>query len=148
MRTLHVAYKGIAAALTDVGAGTVSIAYASLPTVQSLIASGRLKALAVTSPKRVAALPNVPAIAETVPGYEAEIWIGLWAVAGTPAPIVAKIHDAVLKTLADPEVAKRLADGGMVVEPRSPEAFDVVVKAEIDRWSALVTSLGGAVQKQ
>ena len=83
-----------------------------------------------------------------MPGYEAEIWIGLWAVAGTPAPIVAKIHDAAMKTLADPEVARRLADGGMVVEPRSPEAFDGVVKAEIDRWSALVTSLGGAVQKQ
>jgi len=148
VKTLHVAYKGIAAALTDVGGGTVSIAFASLPTVQPLLASGKLRALAVTSPKRVAALPNVPAIAEAVPGYEAEIWLGLWAVAGTPAPIVAKIHDAVVRTLTDPEVARRLAEGGMVVEPRSPEAFDAVVKAEIERWNGLITALGTSIQKQ
>jgi len=148
VKTLHVAYKGIAAALTDVGGGAVSIAFASLPTVQPLLASGKLRALAVTSPRRVASLPNVPAVAEAVPGYEAEIWIGLWAVAGTPAPVVARIHEAVVKTLADPEVAKRLAEGGMVVEPRSPEAFDAVVKAEIERWSGLITALGASIQKQ
>ncbi len=148
VKTLHVAYKGIAAALTDVVAGNVSIAYASLPTVQSFIDSGRLKALAVTSPKRVPSLPNVPAIAEVVPGYQAEIWIGLWAVANTPSPIVAKVHDAVVRTLADPEVAKRLADGGMVVEPRSPAAFATVVKNELDLWGSVVTSLGATIQKQ
>ena len=148
VKTLHVAYKGIAAALTDVVAGNVSIAYASLPTVQSFIDNGRLKALGVTSPKRVPSLPNVPAISEVVPGYQAEIWIGLWAVANTPAPIVAKIHDAVVRTLADPEVAKRLADGGMVVEPRSPAAFATVVKNELDLWGSVVTSLGNTIQKQ
>ncbi|CAG0985665.1 hypothetical protein GPROT1_02610 [Gammaproteobacteria bacterium] len=148
VKTLHVAYKGIAAALTDVVAGNVSISYASLPTVQAFIDSGRLKALGVTSPKRIPSLPTVPAIAESVPGYEAEIWIGLWAVAGTPAPIVAKIHEATVRTLADPEVAKRLADGGMVIEPRSPAAFATIVKNEIDRWGSVVTALGDAIQKQ
>lgn len=148
VKTLHVAYKGIAAALTDVVAGNVAIAYASLPTVQSFIDTGRLKALGVTSPKRIPSLPNVPAIAEVVPGYQAEIWIGLWAVANTPAPVVAKIHDAVVKTLADPEVAKRLADGGMVIEPRTPAAFATVVKNELDLWGGVVTSLGSAIQKQ
>lgn len=148
VKTLHVAYKGIAAALTDVVAGNVAIAYASLPTVQSFIDTGRLKALGVTSPKRIPSLPNVPAIAEVVPGYQAEIWIGLWAVANTPAPVVAKIHDAVVKTLADPEVAKRLADGGMVVEPRTPAAFATVVRNELDLWGGVVTSLGSAIQKQ
>ena len=148
VKTLHVAYKGIAAALTDVVAGNVAIAYASLPTVQSFIDTGRLKALGVTSPKRIPSLPNVPAIAEVVPGYQAEIWIGLWAVANTPAPVVAKIHDAVVKTLADPEVAKRLADGGMVIEPRSPAAFATVVRNELDLWGGVVTSLGSAIQKQ
>lgn len=148
VKTLHVAYKGIAAALTDVVAGNVAIAYASLPTVQSFIDTGRLKALGVTSPKRIPSLPNVPAIAEVVPGYQAEIWIGLWAVANTPAPVVAKIHDAVVKTLADPEVAKRLADGGMVIEPRTPAAFATVVRNELDLWGGVVTSLGSAIQKQ
>jgi len=148
VKTLHVAYKGIAAALTDVIAGNVLISYASLPTVQAFIDSGQLKALGVTSPKRISSLPTVPAIAESVPGYEAEIWIGLWAVAGTPAPIVAKIHEATVKTLADPEVAKRLADGGMVIEPRSPAAFATVVKNEIDRWGGVVTALGDAIPKQ
>ena len=76
------------------------------------------------------------------------IWIGLWAVANTPAPVVAKIHDAVVKTLADPEVAKRLADGGMVIEPRSPAAFATVVRNELDLWGGVVTSLGSAIQKQ
>jgi len=148
VKTLHVAYKGIAAGHTDVIAGNVLISYASLPTVQAFIDSGQLKALGVTSPKRISSLPTVPAIAESVPGYEAEIWIGLWAVAGTPAPIVAKIHEATVKTLADPEVAKRLADGGMVIEPRSPAAFATVVKNEIDRWGGVVTALGDAIPKQ
>jgi tripartite-type tricarboxylate transporter receptor subunit TctC len=145
---LHVPYKGIAPALTDVVGGTVSMAYASLPTVQGFLGSGQLKALAVTSSKRLQALPELPTLAEVAPGYEADIWLGLWAVARTPPAIVQKVHAAMATTLQDPEVRRKLADLGLVVEPRSAREFEGMVHAELDKWSKVVSSSNGAIARQ
>jgi tripartite-type tricarboxylate transporter receptor subunit TctC len=145
---LHVPYKGIAPALTDVVGGTVSMAYASLPTVQGFLGSGQLKALAVTSSKRLQALPELPTLAEVAPGYEADIWLGLWAVARTPPAILQKVHAAMATTLQDPEVRRKLADLGLVVEPRSAGEFQNMVNAELEKWAKVVTSSNGAIAKQ
>ncbi|MBN9428764.1 MAG: tripartite tricarboxylate transporter substrate binding protein [Burkholderiales bacterium] len=148
VKILHVPYKGIAPALADVVAGNVAMAYASLPTVQAFLDSGRLRALAVTSSKRIPTLPDVPTVAESVPGYEADIWIGLWGVAGTPAPILSKLHQSVIKTLADPEVKRRLLDAGMVIDTRSAESFDKMVRAESDRWAQVIKGLASEITLQ
>lgn len=144
----HIPYKGIAAALSDVVGGRVSMAYASLPTVQSFIDAGRLKALAVTSPERSPRLPNVQTIAESVPGYNAEIWIGLWAVANTPDQITERIHAATMKTLADPDIRKRLTDIGLVVEPRTMPQFQSIIQLELEKWSKIVRDSKGAIEVQ
>ncbi len=145
---LHVPYKGIAPALTDVVGGTVAMAYASLPTVQGFLGSGQLRALAVTSGKRLPAMPNLPSLAEFAPGYDADIWLGLWAVAGTPAPVVQRIHAAVAATLQDADVKKRLGDLGLVVEPRTSAQFQAMADAELAKWAKVVDESNGAIAKQ
>lgn len=145
---LHVPYKGIAPALADVVGGTLSMAYASLPTVQGFLGSGQLKAVAVTSAKRLQALPDLPTLAEAAPGYEADIWLGLWGVAKTPPAVLRKVHDAMAVTLQDPEVRKKLGQLGLVVEPRSAREFEGMVEAELDKWAKVVSSSNGGIATQ
>jgi len=148
MDVLHVAYRGAAAALLAVASGEASLAYASLPASQSFLDAGKIKALAITSGKRSQRLPDLPAVAETVPGYDAEIWLGIWGVAGTPPDVIAKVHAALLETMKDPAVAKGLADLGLELQPRSQEEFERVVNDELKKWARLVDESGGAIQKQ
>jgi tripartite-type tricarboxylate transporter receptor subunit TctC len=145
---LHVPYKGIAPALTDVVGGTVSMAYASLPTVQGFLSTGQLKALAVTSAKRVPMLPNLPALSEIAPGYEADIWLGLWAVARTPQPVLQKVHAAINATLQEPEVRKKLAGLGVLTEPKSAQEFEKMVGAELAKWAKVVDDSHGEIERQ
>ena len=148
VRTLHVPYTAIAQALGAVVGGTISMAYASLPTVQGFIKAGKLKALAVTSQQRVASLPNLPAIAEAVPGYDADIWLGIWGVAGTPPAVIQTIHAALVATMNDADIKTRLADLGLVVEPRSPAQFEVLVNNELRKWAKVVDDSKGAIERQ
>jgi len=145
---LHVPYKGIAPALTDVVGGTVSMAFASLPTVQGFLSTGQLRAIAVTSAKRVPAVQHLPALAESVSGYEADIWLGIWAVGKTPGSIVQKVHAAVTGTLQDAEVRRKLGELGVVTSPMATSEFEGLVSAELAKWAKVVDDSNGAIEKQ
>jgi tripartite-type tricarboxylate transporter receptor subunit TctC len=148
IEVLHVAYKGIAPALADVVGGTVSMAYASLPTVKGFLATGQLKALAVTSSKRLTLMPSLPTLSEIAPGYEADIWLGVWAVANTPQPVLQKIHAALVATLQDGNVRKRLGELGVVPEVLSTIQFESMVNSELSKWATVVEESHGAIEKQ
>jgi len=131
-----------------VAGAEVSLAFASLPASQGLISSGKLKPIAITSAQRMDSLPDLPAIAETVPDYAADIWLGVWGVAGTPPAIIDKVHAAIVETLEDPSVLKSLSDQGLVVQTRSKEAFASLVNDEISMWNKVVDESGGEIQRQ
>jgi tripartite-type tricarboxylate transporter receptor subunit TctC len=136
---LHIPYRGTAPSVTDVIAGQVDCTFTGAPAVISHVKSGRLRALAVSSPQRLAALPDVPTVAESgYPGFEADQWYGLVAPAGTPAAVVSKINAEVNKALALPEVAQQLAAEGATPMPSTPQAFGDLIKREIPRWAEVV----------
>ena len=141
----HVPYKGVAPALTDLLGGQVPIAFASMPSCIEHVRSGKLRALGVSSPKRSPALPDVPAIAEAVPGFSGELWVGLFAVAGTPAPVVKRLADAVASAMASPDVLGKFKTLG--VEPLSggPAQLASMLKDDLARWAPIVKASGAAV---
>lgn len=129
----HVAYRGGAEAVTSVISGETSVYFAPLAPVLPQIRQGRLRALAVTSAKPLSLLPGYPTVAESgVPGYEASCWYGLVVPAGTPKPIVAKIHDAVVSILNKPNVKKRLGDLGFLPVGDRSEEFAAYIKSQIE----------------
>jgi tripartite-type tricarboxylate transporter receptor subunit TctC len=141
----HIPYKGASAAIPDLLGGSVDIYMSSVPTVQSHLASGKMRALAVTSAKRSAILPNVPAIGESYPGFDAVTWFGFLMPAGTPAPIVAKMNEEVNRVLKNPEVrAKIAAEGGDVIGG-TPEDFAKFIRSELAAWGPLVRESGAKV---
>ena len=135
---LHVPFKGGGPALTDLMGGHVDSMIASLPLVLQQVHSGKLRALAVTSPKRNAALPEVPAVAETYKGFEVYSWVGMVAPAKTPAPVLDRLSADMRATLRDPEVAKRLSDGGFEVVAGDRQATDQLIRSESERWGRLI----------
>ncbi len=136
---LHIPYRGTAPSVTDVIAGQVDCTFTGAPAVIPHIRSGRLRALAVSSPQRIAALPEVPTVAESgYAGFEADQWYGIVAPAGTPAPLVARLNAEINKALALPEVAQQLAAEGAVPVPGSPQAFGELIRREIPRWAEVV----------
>jgi tripartite-type tricarboxylate transporter receptor subunit TctC len=138
---LHVPYKGSAGALSDLLGGRVPIMFADLPLVLSHIQQGKLRALAVGDAQRSAALPQVPTVAEAgVPGYEAAAWYGLFAPAGTPQTIVAKLQTEVAQILAQPDVRKRMTELGATPVASTPQEFRAFQAAEIKRWKEVVDS--------
>jgi tripartite-type tricarboxylate transporter receptor subunit TctC len=139
---VHVPYRGAAPALTDVLAGQVPVLFDNLPSSIPHIRDGGLRALGVTAAKRVPALPDVPAIAETVPGYEANVWYGIAAPKGTPPEIVEKLNRAVNAALADPKVQTRLTELGGEPMPLTPSAFGALVTNETEKWSNVIRAAG------
>lgn len=137
---LHVPFKGGGPAITDLMGGHVDSMIASLPLVLQQVQSGKLRALAVTSPQRNAALPEVPAVAERYKGFEVYSWVGMVAPAKTPAAVLDKLAAEMSATLRDPEVAKRLSDGGFELVAGGREQMDQLVKAESARWGRLIQS--------
>jgi tripartite-type tricarboxylate transporter receptor subunit TctC len=136
----NVPYRGSAPALNDLVAGSVDCMFDNIGVSMQLVKAGRLKILAVASPQRVAAMPDVPTIAETLPGFAAVTWYALAAPPGTPAPIAEKISASVNEALKDPEVQKRFAD--LYAEPvgGTPQATAVYFQEEIARWKNVITS--------
>ena len=137
-----VPYKGTGPAIQDVVAGQIDLVFAGVASVQSLIKGGRLKALGVTSPKRLPTFPDVPAIAEVLPGFEYSAWYGLFGPAKLPKDIVDKLAAAARAALVSPEMARRLADEGLVPVGSTPLEFQKFVAAEIVRWGKVVTATG------
>jgi tripartite-type tricarboxylate transporter receptor subunit TctC len=139
---LHVPYRGAAPALTDLMGGQVQVIFDNLPSSLEYIKAGKLRALAVTTTTRSDALPGVPTVAETVPGYEASAWFGLGAPKGTPPEIVEKLNTAVNAGLADPKLKARLADlgGAMLVGP--PAVFGKLIAEETEKWAKVVKFSG------
>jgi tripartite-type tricarboxylate transporter receptor subunit TctC len=132
----HIPYKGTAAAVTDIIGGQIDVAFATALTAKPLIDAGRLRALAVSGPRRVEALPNVPPVAEAgVPGYEAMQWYGLLAPAGTPAAIIERVHAEAMVALRSPEMKARLAADGAEPLGTTPAEFGAYIKRELDKWA-------------
>ncbi|MES2248765.1 MAG: tripartite tricarboxylate transporter substrate binding protein [Pseudomonadota bacterium] len=142
----HVPYKGVAPALNDVLGGQLPIVFASLPSALAHIKAGKLRALAVSGEKRSPVLPDVPAIAEQVPGYNGTLWIGLFAPAGVPADVLATLQDATRKTLAAKDLRDKLDQQGVeIAAPTSPEQFSALLHADLAKWARIVKASGAAV---
>jgi len=139
---VHIAYRGDIEAITDLIGGRVHVYFGTLPGSVEFIRAGKLRALAVTATERSPALPDVAAMAEFLPGYDATIWNGLNAPKATSAAIVRKLNLAVNAGLADPALKARLAELGAKVLPGSPDDYVRFVADETDKWGAIVKSIG------
>lgn len=139
----HVPYKGNGPAITDLIADRVQLLFTSMGPVEAFIKAGKLKAIAVTGPNRLAALPNVPTISENaIPGYEFITWYGLVAPAGTPKAIIDRLNAELRKTMASPEVKEKLASIGGDLAVDSPEDFTKMMRSETLRWHKLAQDTG------
>jgi tripartite-type tricarboxylate transporter receptor subunit TctC len=135
---VHVPHKGMAAALTDLMAGNVQIVLVSMPSVVPQMKSGRLRALGVSTAKRSSFMPELPTIAESVPGYESSLWWGIYAPSKTPKPVLEKLSSEIHKIIATDEMKKRFADFGAEPMPLGPDAFTAMTKREIATWSKVI----------
>jgi tripartite-type tricarboxylate transporter receptor subunit TctC len=140
---MHVAYRGSGGARTDVLAGQVQMMFDSVPTMAPLVLAKEVKALATTGKERSPILPDVPTMAEAgVPGYEATLWVGVMAPAGTPKPIVDLLNTEINKILARPDVKETLAKQGAVGMSMTPAEFDAFLRTQIAKWEKVVNSAG------
>ncbi len=142
----HVPYKGVAPALNDVLGGQLPIVFASLPSALAHIKAGKLRALAVSGDRRSPVLPDVPTIAEAVPGYNGTLWIGLFAPAGVPADVLATLQEATRKALAAKDLRDKLDQQGVeIAPPTSPEQFSKLLQDDLAKWARIVKASGAAV---
>ena len=146
----HVPYKGVAPALNDVLGGQLPMVFASLPSALSQIKAGKLRALAVSGATRSPVLPDVPSIAESVPGYNGTLWIGLFAPAGVPPDVLSRLQVAMAKVLAAKDLRDKLEQQGVEIasppgKPVSPEQFAALLDEDIVKWARIVKSSGAAV---
>ncbi len=139
---LHVPYTGAAPAMTDLLAGHVTMAFDTMPSAMPHVRAGKLKALGISSPKRVPSLPDVPAIAEFVPGYELITWYGLLAPRGVPALIVERLNGEVRKALESRDVADKLTQAGLDPMWSGAAEFAAMVRAEVPRMRQLIQASG------
>ena len=138
VKTVHVPYKGIGPALTDLMGGQIQFLLSGIPNVMPQVKSGRVRALAVSTPTRSPFVPDVPTIAESgVPGYAAVLWWGLFAPGGTPRPIIDRLNAETVKVLQTAEMRERLAAEGAEPAGTTPEAFARIVREEILFWRAV-----------
>ncbi len=138
VKMTHVPYKGAGPALTDVVGGQVDVMFGTSSAVGALIDGGKLRALAVTTPERSPALKDVPAVAESVPGYSVESWYGIYAPAGTPPDVVAKLNAAVKKAAQADDFRRKIEAEGLVITAGTPAELDAFVRREEARWRTIV----------
>lgn len=146
VQMVHIPYKGSGPALTDLVGGQIQVNFSSIEPALQLIRTNKVAPIAVMTKKRIAALPNVPAVAEYVPGFEAIGWNGIVAPAGTPPAIVAKLNALINDIVKMPDVQERLATQGVEADPMSPDAFAKVIKDEIVKWRGVVQKAGVKVE--
>jgi tripartite-type tricarboxylate transporter receptor subunit TctC len=139
---LHVPYRGVAPAITDLLGGQVQVIFGTMPAVIELIKAGKLRALGVTTATRSSELPDVPPIGEFVPGYEASQWYGIGAPRNTPAEIIERLNKETNTVLADPKIKARLAELGASVLSGSPADFGKLIVDETDKWAKVVKISG------
>jgi len=142
----HVPYKGSGPAMQDLLGGQVPVSFAGIPNVISSLRAGKLRALAVSTPKRWSELPDVPTVAEAgIPGFEATLWLGLAAPAGTPADIINRIHAETAKALQDPALQLSFRTAGVSATPMNPQDFGAFMRAEHEKWGKVVRATGATV---
>jgi tripartite-type tricarboxylate transporter receptor subunit TctC len=136
---VHVPYKGAPPALQDLVAGQVQSMFGTMLAAVPVVRNGKIRAIAVTGPKRSVALPEVPTFAESgFPQYDASSWNGILVPAGTPRPIVDRLNVELVKILKDPKVLERLVNDGPLAIGNSPEEFTAFIKSEQDKWSKVI----------
>ena len=146
----HVPYKGVAPALNDVLGGQLPLLFASLPSALAHIKAGKLRAIAVSGAARSPVLPDVPTVAETVPGFNGTLWIGLFAPAGVPPDVLARLQDGMAKTLAAKDLRDKLEQQGVELagtaeKPVTPEQFAALLNEDIAKWARIVKTSGASV---
>lgn len=143
---VHVPYRGAAPAATDVVGGQVPMAFGSFPGLLPFVRSGQLRALGVATETRTPLAPELPTLAETVPGLHANAWYGLFAPKGTPKPIIDKVQAAVVQALEKPELQTAMRSQGLVIAPGTPDALATLLKADLVRWAAIVKESGARAE--
>lgn len=139
----HIPYKGTAPAIIDLLAGQTQLVFGGIPGIGGHIRNGRLRALGVSTSKRLTIFPEVPTVAEAgVPGYEATQWYGVLAPAGTPNWVVARLNREIVHTLQNPQIQQRLADDGSEPLASTPEEFTAFIKSETARWAPVIKAAG------
>jgi len=142
----HVPYKGSSQAMNDVIGGQVKVSFVGVPNALPNLGTGKLKALAVSTRKRYAELPDVPTLEEAgVTGYDATIWLGLLAPPGTPRDVVARLNASITKILSSAEARKLMASAGVEVATSTPDEFGALLRSELDRWGKVVRETGATV---
>ena len=138
IKMVNIPYKSTGAAMTDLISGQVPIIVGSLLPVTPFIENGKLRALAVTTAKRWYSVPNIPTVAETLPGYDVELWFGTMAPRGTPPAIISRLNAAINKALEQPDMKKNLETQGMIPTGGTPEKFGQRIRRDYNRWVKLV----------
>jgi tripartite-type tricarboxylate transporter receptor subunit TctC len=146
IKLTHVSYRGTGPAMTDLLGGQIPVLFDNLPGSMSQIKAGRIRALGVTTKERVASIPDVPTIGETVPGYEVSVWFGISGPKGMPGEIVGKLNAAVNAALANPKLKERFHDLGGEVMPMSSAEFGKLIGDETAKWAKVVKSAGLKVE--
>jgi tripartite-type tricarboxylate transporter receptor subunit TctC len=142
---VHVPYKGTSLAVTELIGGQIVMSFASSLTVVPHIRSGRLRAIAVTGPRRSPAIPEVPAIAETVPGFSAELWYALFAPAHTPAELINRLNHDIGSILAQSDIKAKLSDQGVDASSATPQEMVKLIVADLEKWAKVVKASGARI---
>jgi tripartite-type tricarboxylate transporter receptor subunit TctC len=147
VKMAHVPYKAVGQAITDVVAGQVKVMVYQLAGLKGHIDAGSLRPIAAVSAKRIAALPSVPTIAETIaPGFDFAPWFGIMAPAGTPRPVVDRLHQTIVKSMQTPEMKKQLDSQGLEAVGMEPDRFAEFMKADLQRWREVIAASGVKTQ--
>jgi tripartite-type tricarboxylate transporter receptor subunit TctC len=139
---VHVPYTGSAPAITALLGGHVDLIFDTIPSIWPSVQSGKLKALGVASLQRTPTAPDIPAISETLPGFDVSSWEGILAPAGTPAPVIAKIADEIKRVAAEPSFVQSLLKLGALATSNTPEEFAAFINADYAKWQRVVKEAG------
>jgi len=142
IKLVHVPYKATAQGNTDTVSGVVQLSFPAASSLLSFVKSGKLKALGIASLKRSPQLPDIAAIAETVPGYEARLWTSIITTGGTPRPVVARLNTEIVKALTTPDIRTRLVSAGLEIETSTPEELGAYIESEILKWARVIKEAG------
>jgi len=139
IRMAHVPYKGSGPALTDLLGGQIQVSFAAVPVTMPHVKTNRLRAIAVTTARRIGAIPEIPTIAETLPGYETILWYGVLGPKGLPKNLVERWNREIRKATKLPDMKERLVSEGFAIDDSPPEVFQAVLKRDVEKWRRVVT---------